>query len=246
MKPLLEVTNLMKCFGALEATRNLSLTIQHGSIHALIGPNGAGKTTFVNQLSGDLIADEGTIFFDGHDITSLPPYSRTSLGLARSYQITSLFDELTVGENMALAILAHTNHNFRFWRHSLNAGIVRKNLTASLDYVGLLERKDETASHLSHGEKRQLEVGMTLVGKPKLLILDEPMAGMGPGGTVELSKRIEKLKGTLTILLVEHDMNVVFSLADQITVLVNGHNVATGTPDEIKANPLVRSAYLGE
>lgn len=246
MKSLLEVTNLMKSFGAVEATRNLSLNIEHGSIHALIGPNGAGKTTFVNQLSGDIIADEGTIIFDGHDITKLPPYRRTELGLARSYQITSLFEELTVGENMALAILSRSNHNFRFWRNSMNAKPVRKMLQTSLNYVGLLERSDETAGHLSHGEKRQLEVGMTLVGKPKLLILDEPMAGMGPGGTIELSKRIENLKGQLTILLVEHDMNVVFSLADRITVLVNGHNVATGSPDEIKSNPLVRSAYLGE
>ncbi|WP_163340095.1 ABC transporter ATP-binding protein [Desulfopila sp. IMCC35008] len=246
MKPLLEVINLMKSFGALEATRNLSLSVEQGSLHALIGPNGAGKTTFVNQLSGDLIADDGSIIFDGHDITRLPSYSRSGLGLARSYQITSLFEELTVGENMALAILAHTSHNFMFWRRSMSAAVVRRNLAASLDYVGLLERKDETASHLSHGEKRQLEVGMTLVGKPKLLILDEPMAGMGPGGTVELSKRIENLKGKLTILLVEHDMNVVFSLADRVSVLVNGHNVATGTPDEIRANPLVRSAYLGE
>lgn len=246
MKPLLEVTNLIKNFGAVEATRNLSLSIQQGSVHALIGPNGAGKTTFVNQLSGDLIADDGSIIFDGHDITNLPPYRRTGLGLARSYQITSLFEQLTVGENMALAILAHSRHNFRFWRHSMNAGTVRRDLSARLDYVGLLERRDEIAGHLSHGEKRQLEVGMTLVGKPKLLILDEPMAGMGPGGTVELSKRIASLKGQLTILLVEHDMNVVFSLADRVTVLVNGHNVATGPPDEIKTNPLVRSAYLGE
>lgn len=246
MKSLLEVTNLMKSFGAVEATRNLSFNIRQGSIHALIGPNGAGKTTFVNQLSGDIIADEGTIIFDGHDITKLPPYRRTELGLARSYQITSLFEELTVGENMALAILSRSNHNFRFWRNSMNAKPVRKMLQTSLNYVGLLERSDETAGHLSHGEKRQLEVGMTLVGKPKLLILDEPMAGMGPGGTIELSKRIENLKGQLTILLVEHDMNVVFSLADRITVLVNGHNVATGSPDEIKSNPLVRSAYLGE
>lgn len=246
MTAILHVTNLAKSFGGVEATRNLSLTIEQGDVHAIIGPNGAGKTTFVNQLSGDILPDKGSIIFDGENITSLPPYKRAGLGLVRSYQITSIFEELSVAENMALAILSHSRHNFRFWRRSLHAPPVKSKLSSSLDYVGLLERRDVIASHLSHGEKKQLEVGMTLVGNPKLLLLDEPMAGMGPGGTVELSKRIRELKGRLTLILVEHDMNVVFSLADKITVLVNGHNVATGTPEEIRVNPLVRTAYLGE
>lgn len=243
---LLKVTNLHKSFGALKATDNLNLSIQRGHIHALIGPNGAGKTTAVNQLSGDLLPDSGTIQFNGLRITKLAPHKRARLGLARSYQITSIFDELTVAENMALAILAQSNHNFRFWRKALKARKVVNELHTALDRVDLLSRKDFLSANLSHGEKRQLEVGMSLVGKPKLLILDEPMAGMGPGGTVELSKLIQRFKGELTILLVEHDMNVVFSLADMVTVLVNGKNIATGPPAEIRANPLVRSAYLGE
>lgn len=243
---ILQVNALQKSFGAVEATRNLSLTVRAGDIHALIGPNGAGKTTLVNQLSGDILPDRGEIRFNGMPITDLQPYRRARLGLARSYQITSIFDQLTVAENFALAILAGSRHNFRFWRHALNARRVREELPAALARVDLLASAERLAGHLSHGEKRQLEVGMTLVGKPRLLILDEPMAGMGPGGTVELSRLICQLKGELTILLVEHDMKVVFALADMVTVLVNGENIATGTPAEIRMNPLVRTAYLGE
>jgi branched-chain amino acid transport system ATP-binding protein len=243
---ILQMNGLQKSFGAVEATRNLSLTVRAGDIHALIGPNGAGKTTLVNQLSGDILPDRGEIRFNGMPITDLQPYRRARLGLARSYQITSIFDQLTVAENFALAILAGSRHNFRFWRHALNARRVRKELPAALARVDLLANAERLAGHLSHGEKRQLEVGMTLVGKPRLLILDEPMAGMGPGGTVELSRLIRQLKGELTILLVEHDMKVVFALADMVTVLVNGENIATGTPEEIRMNPLVRTAYLGE
>lgn len=246
MSVLLQVENLTKRFGAVEATRDLSLDISRGHIHALIGPNGAGKTTFVNQLSGDLIPDSGTIKFDGCNVTRLNPHQRSGLGIARSYQITSIFEELSVAENMTLAILAHCRHNFRFWRNAMNAALVKEQLIPCLEYVSLTERAEVKAGHLSHGEKRQLEVGMTLVRKPKLLILDEPMAGLGPGGTVELSKRISALRGQFTILLVEHDMNVVFSLADMVTVLVNGANVVTGSPEEIKNNTLVRRAYLGE
>jgi len=243
---ILQVRDLQKSFGAVAATRNLSLTVRAGDIHALIGPNGAGKTTLVNQLSGDILPDQGEIRFNGMPITDLQPYRRARLGLARSYQITSIFDQLTVAENFALAILAGSRHNFRFWRHALDARRVREELPAALSRVDLFASAERLAGHLSHGEKRQLEVGMTLVGKPRLLILDEPMAGMGPGGTVELSKLIRRLKGELTILLVEHDMKVVFALADRVTVLVNGENIATGTPEEIRTNPLVRSAYLGE
>ena len=243
---ILQVHGLQKSFGAVEATRNLSLTVRAGDIHALIGPNGAGKTTLVNQLSGDILPDQGEIRFNGMPITDLQPYRRARLGLARSYQITSIFDQLTVAENFALAILAGSRHNFRFWRHALDARRVREELPAALSRVDLFASAERLAGHLSHGEKRQLEVGMTLVGKPRLLILDEPMAGMGPGGTVELSKLIRRLKGELTILLVEHDMKVVFSLADRVTVLVNGENIATGTPEQIRTNPLVRTAYLGE
>ena len=242
---VLKISHLNKRFGAVEATSDLSLKVEKGHIHGLIGPNGAGKTTFVNQLSGDIIPDSGTISFNGKDVTTLKPHRRTKLGIARSYQITSIFNELSVEENMALAILAHSGHNFRFWQNALKSRPVKSRLHKTLFYMGLDERSHIKAAHLSHGEKRQLEVGMALASNPKLLILDEPMAGMGPGGTNELSKRIMSLKGTLTILLVEHDMDVVFALADRITVLVNGSNLVTGTPDEIRRNEEVKAAYLG-
>ena len=243
---LLQVHQLNKTFGAVHATNNLSFSIEKGHIHALIGPNGAGKTTIVNQLSGDMLPDSGTIIFDGTDVTNIKAYRRARLGIGRSFQITHIFEKLTVAENMSLSICARNGHNFRFWRHWSNALPVRQELESALEQVDLHDRADFTAAHLSHGEKRQLEVGMALVGAPKLLILDEPMAGMGPGGTVELSKLINRLKGRTTILLVEHDMDVVFSLADQITVLVYGENIATGNPEEIRDNEAVRNAYLGE
>jgi branched-chain amino acid transport system ATP-binding protein len=243
---LLQITGLCKSFGALRATDNLSFDIGRGHIHALIGPNGAGKTTVVNQLSGDLLPDAGKVIFMGRDITRLKPCRRARLGIARSYQITHIFENLSVAENMALAICARAGHNFRFFRHWSRSSRVARELPDALERVDLLHRADLKARHLSHGEKRQLEVGMTLVGRPQLLILDEPMAGMGPGGTVELTKLVRQLKGQVTILLVEHDMDVVFSLADRVTVLVYGANIATGTPAEIRTNQAVREAYLGD
>lgn len=245
-EPLLRVSGLHKSFGAVLATNNLSLEVTRGHIHALIGPNGAGKTTAVNQLSGDLFPDSGTVHFQGRDITRMKSYRRARLGIARSFQITHIFENLTVAENMGLAICAGLAHNFRFWRNWRNGSAVKRELPIALARVDLLQRADLAACHLSHGEKRQLEVGMALLGQPELLILDEPMAGLGPGGTVELAKLIKKVKGQTTILLVEHDMDVVFSLADRVTVLVYGENVATGTPDEIRRHPLVCKAYLGE
>jgi branched-chain amino acid transport system ATP-binding protein len=245
-KQLLEVHGLNKSFGAVRATNNLSFSVARGHIHALIGPNGAGKTTIVNQLSGDVMPDSGSIIFDGKDVTSLKAYQRARLGIGRSFQITHIFEKLTVAENMGLAICARNGHNFRFWRHWRRARPVQQTLSSVMEQVDLLNQADCIAAHLSHGEKRQLEVGMALVGEPKLLILDEPMAGMGPGGTVELSKLINRLKGRTTILLVEHDMDVVFSLADQVTVLVYGENLTTGSPEMIRNNEAVRTAYLGE
>lgn len=243
---LLHISGLCKSFGALRATDNFSFAIARGDIHALIGPNGAGKTTLVNQLSGDLRPDAGTVRFKGRDITRLKPYQRARLGIARSFQITHIFENLSVAENMGLAICAGSGHNFRFFRNWWRAATVARDLPDALDRVDLLHRAEVKACHLSHGEKRQLEVGMTLVGKPELLILDEPMAGLGPGGTVELTRLIRRLKGQVTILLVEHDMDVVFSLADRVTVLVYGENIATGTADEIRSNRAVREAYLGD
>jgi branched-chain amino acid transport system ATP-binding protein len=243
---ILEVVGLNKAYGALQATKNLSFSVTKGHIHAIIGPNGAGKTTLVNQLTGDILPDNGKIFYKSKNISRLKDYRRARLGIARSFQITHIFENLTVAENMAISICAHNGHNFRFWRKGLQSSIVQQKLADSLARVDLGERGHIVANALSHGEKRQLEVGMALTGKPDLLILDEPMAGMGPGGTVELSKLIRKLKENTTILLVEHDMDVVFSLADMITVLVYGENILTAPPAEIRQNEEVQAAYLGE
>jgi len=243
---LLRAQDLSKSFGAVQACRNLSLDIATGEIHALIGPNGAGKTTLLNQLSGDLMPDSGHIFFNGKEISRLPLHKRAHLGLSRAYQITSIFPHLSVEENLLLAIQAHSGHSFRFWKNAATDPQLQAQLIPALEQVGLAERAGERAGSLSHGEKRQLEVGMALACKPKLLLLDEPMAGMGPGGTVELSKLILKLKEHVTILLVEHDMNAIFALADRITVLVYGEAIATGTPEQIRSDPAVRQAYLGD
>jgi branched-chain amino acid transport system ATP-binding protein len=245
-EPLLRIESLCKSFGAVKACHDLSLEVHAGEIHALIGPNGAGKTTLLNQIAGDLTPDSGQIFLAGQDITHLPLYRRAPLGLARSYQITSVFANLSVEENMLLAIQAHHGHSFRFWGRGLKDPQLLAELGPALETVGLSERAEAIAGNLSHGEKKQLEVGMALSCKPQLLLLDEPMAGMGPGGSIELSKLIHKLKKEMTILLVEHDMEAIFSLADRITVLVYGEVVATGSVEEIRSNPAVRQAYLGE
>lgn len=243
---ILQVNNLCKSFGAVEASRDLSFSIERGQIHALIGPNGAGKTTVLNLLSGELKPDSGTILLNGKKLDRLPTYRRALAGLGRSFQITSIFENLSVSENMALAILAGEGHNYRFWKNSMKSEAVQKRLADALARVDLSSSAHQLAAKLSHGEKRQLEVGMALAGKPQLLMLDEPMAGQGAGGTVELKKLIRSLKGHTTILLVEHDMDVVFSLADQISVIVYGHCIASGSPAHIRRHPEVQQAYLGE
>ena len=243
---ILQVKNLCKSFGAVEASRDLSFSIERGQIHALIGPNGAGKTTVLNLLSGELKPDSGTILLNGKKLDRLPIHRRALAGLGRSFQITSIFENLSVSENMALAILAGEGHNYRFWKNCMKAEAVQKRLGDALARVDLSASAHRLAANLSHGEKRQLEVGMALVGKPQLLMLDEPMAGQGAGGTVELKKLIRSLKGHTTILLVEHDMDVVFSLADQISVIVYGHCIASGSPEQIRRHPEVQHAYLGE
>lgn len=245
-KPILQIENLHKNFGAIQATNDVSFSINKGDIHALIGPNGAGKTTLVNQLSGDIFPDKGKILFKSEDVTYVKAHRRAKLGIARSFQITHIFDQLTVAENMALAIHSKDGHNFRFWKRALGSSHIKEELSIALDRVDLVARSQQPSRFLSHGEKRQLEVGMALVGNPELLIMDEPMAGMGVGGTQELARIIEGLRGSVTILLVEHDMDVVFSLADKVSVLVYGEHVATGNPDDIRADKQVRSAYLGE
>lgn len=244
---ILEVTKLCKSFGAVEACKDLNFSIERGHIHALIGPNGAGKTTVLNLLSGELEADSGSIVFNAREIRGVAAHKRARAGLGRSFQITSIFENLSVSENMALAILAGgEGHNFRFWRQASSVDEVKNKLPEALSRVDLIDSSERLAATLSHGEKRQLEVGMALVGDPQLLMLDEPMAGQGAGGTVELKKLISDLKGRTSILLVEHDMDAVFSLADRISVIVYGSCLVSGTPDEIRHNPDVQRAYLGE
>ena len=243
---IIEVQGLNKSYGAVKATNNLSLAVRPGEIHALIGPNGAGKTTLMRQLSGQILPDSGRILLKGRDITGLPVHRRTHLGLGRSFQITQVFDHLTTGDNLALAVQARLGHSFRFFGNARRDKRLIEPTKLALERCGLADRAKETAGSLSHGEKRQLDVGMALAGAPELLLMDEPMAGMGPGGTVTLTELILGLKGSVSILLVEHDMDVVFSLADRITVLVYGKSLATGTAEDIRKDPAVRQAYLGD
>ncbi len=243
---LLQTTALTKRFGGLLVTDDVSIDVRPGEVHAIIGPNGAGKTTLINQLSGELHADSGNVVFLGKRITALPIYERARRGLLRSYQITSIFEDFTVLENTVLAAMGAKEHAFRFWQPLLGrqdlVGIARE----ALDITGMTARAEAPASQLAYGERRQLELAMTLAAQPKVLLLDEPMAGMSvqeSAGVVELLKR---LKGQYSILLIEHDMNAVFALADRITVLVYGKAMMSGTPDEIRNDPEVRAVYLGE
>ena len=246
MLELLQVESLAKRFGGIVATDNLSIAIPEGELHAVIGPNGAGKTTLVAQLSGQLAPDSGRIHFAGSDITSLPMPTRSALGLARSFQITSLFLDLSVLDNVALAVQAHAGHSFHFWRDARREPELRDPARAALARVGLKVREDLPASALSHGEHRQLELAMALASKPRMLLLDEPMAGLGPEESACMVAMLREIKKELTILLVEHDMEAVFALADRITVLDSGRVIASGKPEEIRNNAQVRDAYLGE
>ena len=244
--PLLQVENLTKRFGGIIATDDLSFDVMAGELHAMIGPNGAGKTTLIAQLSGQIFPNSGAVRFAGADITRLPAYRRSHLGLARSFQITSLFLELSVLDNVALAVQAHAGHSFRLWRNARSIPELREPAHAALERVGLAARAHLRASALSHGEHRLLELAIALAGKPRMLLLDEPMAGLGPEESARMLAMLSELKRQYTILLVEHDMEAVFALADRITVLVYGRAIASGLPAEIRANALVRDAYLGE
>ncbi len=242
----LVVEGLVKRFGGLTATDDLSLTLAPGELHAIIGPNGAGKTTLITQLSGELAPDAGRITFDGRDITHEPPFRRALAGLGRSYQITSVFGEFTVLQNVALAVQAHAGSSFRFWRRAASDAALIAPARAALAQVGLDGLHDRRVATLSHGQRRQLEIAMTLAGTPKLLLLDEPMAGMSHSESGSVVALLQTLKGRYTILLVEHDMDAVFALADRITVLVYGRSIASGTPEQIRQNAEVREAYLGD
>jgi len=243
---LLEVDGVSKRFGGVIASDAISLAIPQGELHAIIGPNGAGKTTLIGQLAGEIVPDAGRIRFEGRDITALPIFRRSQLGLARSFQVTSLFVDFTALDNVALAVQAHAGHSFRFWRDARSEPELRTPARAALARVGLAGRGDVIVSNLSHGEHRQLEIAMALATTPRMLLLDEPMAGMGPEESARMVKTLRELKRELTILLIEHDMEAVFALADRITVLVYGRIIASGPPEAIRANAEVRQAYLGE
>jgi branched-chain amino acid transport system ATP-binding protein len=244
--PILAVENLVKRFGGLAATDGLSLDVRAGETHALIGPNGAGKTTLIAQLQGELSPDQGVIAFRGQDITREPPHARAKLGIARSFQITSIFPEFTVMQNVALAVQAREGHGFRFWSQTRRGRPQLGTPPIALDTNGLSHRAGSEARDLSHGERRQLELAMALAMRPSLLLLDEPMAGMGRQEGIRMTRILESLKGQYSILLVEHDMDAVFALADRCSVLVAGRAIATGAPDAIRNDPAVREAYLGK
>lgn len=243
---LLQVQDLVKNFGALRATDHVSLDVLHGEIHALIGPNGAGKTSLVAQLLGHLKPDSGRIVFDQQDITEMNTHSRVQHGLARSFQITRLFKSFSVIDNIALSVQARSGTSFSFWRPVRAESALVEEAMAVLQELGLQDRAHDLASELSHGEQRILELGLALATEPKLLLLDEPMAGAGPVESERILNLILKLRAKVSILLIEHDMDAVFRLADRISVLVNGTLIATGTPEKIRHNPLVIAAYLGE
>jgi len=245
-EPLLQIEGLSKRFGGIIASNNVSLDIATGELHAIIGPNGAGKTTLIAQLTGELTPNAGHVRFGGVDITQTPPFRRSLLGLARSFQITSVFPDLTVLDNVALAVQAHAGHSFRFWRKARRDTALREPARAALARVGLIGRDEAIVGTMSHGEHRQLEIAMALATRPRMLLLDEPMAGMGPDESARLVTTLRELKKDYTILLVEHDMDAVFALADRISVLVYGRVIATGLPDEIRNNAEVKQAYLGD
>jgi branched-chain amino acid transport system ATP-binding protein len=245
-EPLLRVDGLTKRFGGVVPADAITLTVAPGEVHAVIGPNGAGKTTLIGLLSGEIAPQQGRIHFDGAEITQLPVHRRSHLGLARSFQITSLLAGFTALDNVALAVQAHRGHSFRFWRDARREQHLREPALAALDRVGLADRAGVRVERLSHGEHRQLEIAMALATQPRLLLLDEPMAGMGPDESAQMVRMLQKLKGNVTIMLVEHDMEAVFALADRLTVLVYGRIIASGDPAAVREDAAVRQAYLGE
>ena len=244
--PLLRVHNLVRRYGGITATDNLSMEVVPGELHAIIGPNGAGKTTLISQLTGQVMPNSGTIHFAGRDVTGLPSYKRSRLGLARSFQITSLLKDFSAIDNVALAAQAHDGHSFRFWGNARKEARLRETARAALERVGLGKRADIVVSQLSHGEQRELELAVALATKPQLLLLDEPMAGLGVTESARMVALLKELRKEVTIVLVEHDMEAVFALADRITVLVYGRVIACDVPDAIRKHEEVKRAYLGE
>lgn len=243
---LLSVQNLCKTYGALKVTDDVCLSVEPGELHAIIGPNGAGKTTLIAQLSGQLACDRGQVLFGGEDITALAMPARVRRGLSRSFQITSILPGFTVQENVATAVQAREGSSFRFFAPVAREAGLNDQAMAALQRVGLQDRAAQRAGSLSHGEKRQLELAIALATRPRLLLLDEPLAGTSGAEAERLVGVIASLKGEVTVLLIEHDMDAVFALADRISVLVYGRVIATGTPEAIRADAQVRAAYLGE
>ena len=243
---MLELRGVTKRFGGVVATDDVTLEIVRGEVHALIGPNGAGKTTLIGQISGALPTESGRILFNGAEVTNFPAHARVAAGLARSYQITSIFRRFSVLENLALAVQARSGSSFHFWRPVRAERALFDEARAIAADIGLAARADAVAATLAHGEQRALEVGLALATRPKLVLLDEPMAGMGPQDSRAMIALIERIRASVTVLLVEHDMDAVFRLANRISVLVNGRVIATGAPATIRADPDVRKAYLGE
>ncbi|MEL7211834.1 MAG: ABC transporter ATP-binding protein [Pseudomonadota bacterium] len=245
-EPILSVRGLSKSFGALKASDDISLDLKPGEIHALIGPNGAGKSTLIQQIAGGLAPDSGTVHFAGQDVTTAPVHERARLGLARTFQISALAMQFTVLENVVLGLVGQSGAAFRFFRPVMkDAGLLAKAQDA-LARVGLQDHARTKTAELSHGQRRQLEVAVALTLSPKAFLMDEPMAGLGAEGSKAMTAFLRNLKVDAPILLVEHDMDAVFALADRISVLVYGKIIATGSVAEIRANPEVRAAYLGD
>ena len=243
---MLRLRDVAKRFGGVVATDGVSLEVAAGEVHALIGPNGAGKTTLVGLISGSLTADAGEILFQEKIITHLRQHDRVRAGLARSYQITSIFRKLSVLDNLALAVQARSGSSFSFWRPLEKETALFDEASSLLEQVGLQEKRNHLAATLAHGEQRALEVGLALATQPRLVLLDEPMAGMGPQESRRMIELIERVRAGVTVLLVEHDMDAVFRLASRISVMVNGRVIATGSPESIRTNMDVRKAYLGD
>jgi branched-chain amino acid transport system ATP-binding protein len=245
-EPLLRLEGLRKSFGSLVVTDNLTLDIIPGETHAIIGPNGAGKTTLINEISGLVAPDDGKILFAGADVSRLPPQTRAMRGLARTFQITSIVPGFPVLENVALAVQARSGTSFRLFGRAADEAALNGPAMAALEQTGLAGRAQVGAGDLSHGEKRALELAIALAMKPKLLLLDEPMAGIGREETEQQIELLTRLKGRVTMILVEHDMAAVFALADRISVMIGGRILVTGTPERVRADPQVATAYLGE
>jgi len=243
---VLELKSLSKRFGGVVATDGVTLYVKEGEIHALIGPNGAGKSTLVGQICGSLASDAGEIFFRGANVTRQAHHERVAAGLARSYQITSIFRRFSVLDNLALAVQARSGSSFSFWRPVSSEKMIYEEAASVAEQIGLHERLNTVAATLAHGEQRALEVGLALATHPKLVLLDEPMAGMGPEESQRMIALIDRIRAQVTVLLVEHDMDAVFRLADRISVMVDGRVIATDLPEKIKLNPEVRKAYLGD